>query len=102
MSEDAPVGLIPIDPGRRILFDVTVVIPKGTKNKYELDHNTGRIRLDRSLFTSAPSPYHYGVGVGANPAATQRSDGKGKGPGYHSRAGRVRGAPFDEIPLHAA
>ena len=33
MSEDAPVGLIPIDPGRRILFDVTVEIPKGTKNK---------------------------------------------------------------------
>ena len=60
MSEDAPVGLIPIDPGRRILFDVTVEIPKGTKNKYEMDHNTGRIRLDRTLFTSTQYPYDYG------------------------------------------
>ena len=60
MSEDAPVGLIPIDPGRRILFDVTVEIPKGTKNKYEMDHNTGRLRLDRVLFTSTQYPYDYG------------------------------------------
>ena len=60
MSEDAPAGLTPIDPGRRILFDVTVEIPKGTKNKYEMDHNTGRIRLDRTLFTSTQYPYDYG------------------------------------------
>ena len=32
-------------------FDVTIEIPKGTKNKYEMDHHTGRIRLDRTLFT---------------------------------------------------
>lgn len=45
---------------RKILFDVTVEIPKGTKNKYEMDHNTGRIRLDRTLFTSTQYPYDYG------------------------------------------
>ena len=28
-------------------FDVTIEIPKGNRNKYELDHETGRIRLDR-------------------------------------------------------
>ncbi|MBQ1071129.1 inorganic diphosphatase, partial [Micromonospora sp. D75] len=33
-------------------FDVTVEIPKGHRNKYEVDHATGRIRLDRTLFTS--------------------------------------------------
>ena len=60
MSHDIPEGLRPIEPGRQILFDVTVEIPKGTKNKYEMDHNTGRIRLDRTLFTSTQYPYDYG------------------------------------------
>ena len=60
MTEEAPAGLTPIDPGRRILFDVTVEIPKGTKNKYEMDHNSGRLRLDRVLFTSTQYPYDYG------------------------------------------
>ena len=31
-------------------FDVTIEIPKGTKNKYEMDHHTGRIRLDRTWY----------------------------------------------------
>ena len=39
-----------------VTFDVTIEIPKGTKNKYEMDHNTGRIRLDRTLFTSTQYP----------------------------------------------
>ncbi|HET9380754.1 MAG TPA: inorganic diphosphatase, partial [Streptomyces sp.] len=26
-------------------FDVTIEIPKGSRNKYEVDHETGRIRL---------------------------------------------------------
>ena len=43
-----------------IHFDVTIEIPKGTKNKYEMDHHTGRIRLDRTLFTSTQYPYDYG------------------------------------------
>ena len=33
-------------------FDVIVEIPAGSRNKYEMDHETGRIRLDRMLFTS--------------------------------------------------
>ncbi|MFT4216932.1 MAG: inorganic diphosphatase [Micropruina sp.] len=41
-------------------FDVTIEIPKGTKNKYEMDHHTGRIRLDRTLFTSTQYPNDYG------------------------------------------
>ena len=41
-------------------FDVTIEIPKGQRNKYEMDHETGRIRLDRLLFTSTRYPADYG------------------------------------------
>ena len=41
-------------------FDVFIEIPKGTRNKYELDHETGRIRLDRMLFTATMYPEDYG------------------------------------------
>ncbi|MHB2024364.1 MAG: inorganic diphosphatase [Mycobacteriales bacterium] len=41
-------------------FDVTVEIPQGHRNKYEMDHETGRIRLDRMLFTSTRYPADYG------------------------------------------
>ncbi|MBO3144093.1 inorganic diphosphatase [Dermatophilus congolensis] len=43
-----------------LFFDVTVEIPKGQRNKYEVDHETGRIRLDRMLFTSTQYPSDYG------------------------------------------
>jgi inorganic pyrophosphatase len=41
-------------------FDVTIEIPMGQRNKYEVDHATGRIRLDRMLFTSTRYPHDYG------------------------------------------
>jgi inorganic pyrophosphatase len=41
-------------------FDVTIEIPAGSRNKYEMDHDTGRIRLDRRLFTSTRYPHDYG------------------------------------------
>lgn len=41
-------------------FDVTIEIPKGSRNKYEIDHETGRIRLDRTLFTATQYPADYG------------------------------------------
>jgi inorganic pyrophosphatase len=41
-------------------FDVVIEIPKGQRNKYEMDHHTGRIRLDRMLFTSTRYPADYG------------------------------------------
>ena len=52
-------------PGRlerrnAVEFDVVVEIPKGQRNKYEVDHKTGRIRLDRLLFTSTQYPADYG------------------------------------------
>ena len=39
---------------------VLVEIPKGSRNKYELDHATGRLMLDRMLFTSMQYPADYG------------------------------------------
>lgn len=39
---------------------MTIEIPKGQRNKYEVDHETGRIRLDRMLFTSTRYPHDYG------------------------------------------
>jgi inorganic pyrophosphatase len=41
-------------------FDVLIEIPKGSRNKYEVDHGSGRMRLDRTLFTSTQYPADYG------------------------------------------
>ena len=41
-------------------FDVLVEIPKGSRNKYEVDHDSGRLRLDRTLFTATQYPADYG------------------------------------------
>ena len=41
-------------------FDVLIEIPRGSRNKYEVDHDTGRMRLDRTLFTSTQYPADYG------------------------------------------
>jgi inorganic pyrophosphatase len=40
--------------------DITIEIPKGQRNKYEIDHETGRIKLDRTLFTATQYPADYG------------------------------------------
>jgi len=41
-------------------FDVLIEIPRGSRNKYEVDHDSGRMRLDRTLFTSTQYPADYG------------------------------------------
>ncbi|MGA8117151.1 MAG: inorganic diphosphatase [Actinocatenispora sp.] len=41
-------------------FDMVVEIPAGSRNKYEMDHEIGRIRLDRTLFTATRYPADYG------------------------------------------
>jgi inorganic pyrophosphatase len=50
----------PEQEGRTVEFDVIVEIPQGQRNKYEMDHGSGRIRLDRMLFTSTRYPADYG------------------------------------------
>jgi inorganic pyrophosphatase len=37
-------------------FNVTTEIPKGERDKHELDHHTGRMKLDRTLFTATTYP----------------------------------------------
>jgi len=41
-------------------IEVVVEIPRGSRNKYEMDHLTGRIRLDRRLFSATVYPADYG------------------------------------------
>ncbi|MBR6408480.1 MAG: inorganic diphosphatase [Clostridia bacterium] len=46
-----------INPGDYI---AVIEIPKGSKVKYELDKQTGLLRMDRILFTSTHYPANYG------------------------------------------
>lgn len=41
-------------------FVSVIEIPKGSKNKYELDKETGLLKLDRVLYTSTHYPANYG------------------------------------------
>jgi inorganic pyrophosphatase len=41
-------------------FPVVVEIPKGSTNKYELDKETGLLRLDRVLYSAVHYPADYG------------------------------------------
>ena len=41
-------------------FYAVIEIPKGDKNKYEIDKDTGLLKLDRVLFTSMHYPANYG------------------------------------------
>ena len=40
--------------------EVIVEIPKGSRNKYEIDHDSGELWLDRHLFTATTYPADYG------------------------------------------
>lgn len=41
-------------------FLAVIEIEKGSKNKYEMDKETGALRLDRILYTSTHYPQNYG------------------------------------------
>ncbi len=41
-------------------IEAVVEIPRGSRNKYEFDHLTGHIRLDRVLYSSVHYPADYG------------------------------------------
>jgi inorganic pyrophosphatase len=51
-----------ISPGTDIpnVVNMIVEIPKGRRNKFELDKETGLIRLDRYLYSSSVYPGDYG------------------------------------------
>lgn len=52
-----------IEPGDSIdkFFYTVIEIPKGSKNKYELDKKTGLLKADRVLFSSVVYPANYGL-----------------------------------------
>jgi inorganic pyrophosphatase len=41
-------------------YPAVIEIPKGSRNKYEVDHETGRVFLDRVLYTTFVYPTDYG------------------------------------------
>ncbi len=41
-------------------FEVVIEIPKGSRNKYEVDRESGQVWLDRTLFTPMGYPTDYG------------------------------------------
>ena len=43
-----------------MIVDMVVEIPKGSRNKYEMDKDSGHIYLDRMLFTATRYPADYG------------------------------------------
>jgi len=49
-----------IEPGKADAMNVIIEIPKGSKNKYEIDKETGMIALDRVMHTAQDYPFDYG------------------------------------------
>ncbi len=49
-----------IAPGTKDSINTIIEIPKGSKNKYEIDKETGLIALDRVSHTSQDFPFDYG------------------------------------------
>ena len=47
-------------PDEQDVLDAVIEIPRGSRNKYELDKQTGVIRLDRVLYSSVHYPTDYG------------------------------------------
>jgi inorganic pyrophosphatase len=41
-------------------YEVVIEIPRGSRNKYEVDHESGKVMLDRVLFTPFVYPVDYG------------------------------------------
>ncbi|MEZ4599489.1 MAG: inorganic diphosphatase [Syntrophotaleaceae bacterium] len=56
-----PWHLVPVDQTRIDKgFPVVIEIPRGSKNKYELDKQSGLLRLDRVLYGALHYPANYG------------------------------------------
>ncbi|HEX9608597.1 MAG TPA: inorganic diphosphatase [Candidatus Paceibacterota bacterium] len=49
-----------IEPGTKDDINVIIEIPRGSKNKYEIDKETGLIALDRAMHTAQDYPFDYG------------------------------------------
>ncbi len=76
-----------IDPGTAEKMNVIIEIPRGSKNKYEIDKKTGLIALDRTMHTAQDYPMDYGF-VPQTLYAGRRPDRRN-----HRRPGRRRIPP---------
>ncbi|MCH2534160.1 MAG: inorganic diphosphatase [Bdellovibrionales bacterium] len=55
-----PWHIVEIGENAPEVVQAIIEVPKGSKNKYELDKKTGMIRVDRVLFSSVQYPANYG------------------------------------------
>lgn len=56
-----PLHDVPVDESTLdVAIPVVVEVPQGSKNKYELDKQTGLLRLDRVLYSAVHYPENYG------------------------------------------
>lgn len=60
LTPQAPTSIMGLLMKDDIILNVMVEIPKGSRNKYELDKESGRIVFDRMLFSSVHYPTDYG------------------------------------------
>ncbi|HXT98558.1 MAG TPA: inorganic diphosphatase [Polyangia bacterium] len=51
---------IALPDGDPEVFPVVIEVPRGDKNKYELDKTTGLLRVDRVLYSAVHYPANYG------------------------------------------
>ena len=51
---------VPVGPDFPDVFQALIEIPQGCKVKYELDKETGLLRVDRMLYSSVVYPANYG------------------------------------------
>jgi len=51
---------VPIGPKAPEVFNTIIEIPRGSTNKYEVDQQTGVLKLDRVLYSPLFYPFDYG------------------------------------------
>lgn len=60
MTHNNPWHDVAIGPGAPDVVQAMIEIPKASRSKYELDKETGYLRLDRVLYSSVYYPANYG------------------------------------------
>ncbi len=60
MKESNPWHAVSIGKDAPKIVTAMIEIPKGSKSKYELDKDSGYLKLDRVLHSSHAYPYNYG------------------------------------------
>jgi inorganic pyrophosphatase len=59
-NENNPWHAVNIGADSPEIVTAIIEIPKGSKSKYELDKESGYLRLDRVMYSSVHYPYNYG------------------------------------------